>query len=223
MIDLPASRAAAIKTEAPFYFTGKPCVHGHIAKRYPCGGCVECVEASAKNWHAANPERVKAKDARWAAANPDKLKAKSLRRTLPENIAATRARTRAQYQANRLRRVASMKKWREAHRDEARAATARWGSEHPDKVQANVRRRRARKNGATDHCSPDEISRLRAKVGDRCAWCARRRRLTIDHIKPLCKGGSDSIKNIQFLCKPCNSMKGAKDPVDFARYAGRLI
>jgi len=32
--------------------------------------------------------------------------------------------------------------------------------------------------------------------------------LTIDHIVPLSKGGSDDLENLQFMCRPHNSSKG---------------
>lgn len=44
----------------------------------------------------------------------------------------------------------------------------------------------------------------------RCLACGRKRKLTADHIVPLYLGGSDDITNIQPLCKPCNSSKGAQ-------------
>ena len=34
--------------------------------------------------------------------------------------------------------------------------------------------------------------------------------LTIDHIVPLSRGGTDDIDNLQFLCRPHNSNKGDK-------------
>ena len=34
------------------------------------------------------------------------------------------------------------------------------------------------------------------------------RNMTVDHIKPFSKGGSDKTGNIQLLCNSCNSSKG---------------
>jgi len=36
--------------------------------------------------------------------------------------------------------------------------------------------------------------------------------LTVDHIVPLSRGGSDDLENLRFLCRPHNSSKGAKMP-----------
>ena len=43
--NLPKTRAEAKAQGAPYYFTGEPCKHGHIAPRKTKGACVECLKA----------------------------------------------------------------------------------------------------------------------------------------------------------------------------------
>ncbi len=44
--------------------------------------------------------------------------------------------------------------------------------------------------------------------GYQCRKCSGQEDLSIDHIVPLSKGGSDDLDNLQILCKSCNSSKG---------------
>ena len=39
--------------------------------------------------------------------------------------------------------------------------------------------------------------------------------MTIDHIVPQSKGGTDHLDNLQLLCAACNSMKGDRSQPEF--------
>lgn len=54
------------------------------------------------------------------------------------------------------------------------------------------------------------LNKLLHKYNFQCVVCEAADNLTIDHIKPVSKGGSDDYINLQIMCKNCNSKKGAK-------------
>ncbi|KYQ73290.1 hypothetical protein AZH43_07245 [Acinetobacter pragensis] len=41
-----------------------------------------------------------------------------------------------------------------------------------------------------------------------CKHCGCFDNLTIDHIHPVTRGGTDDLENLQVLCRSCNSKKG---------------
>lgn len=46
--------------------------------------------------------------------------------------------------------------------------------------------------------------------GYTCLHCGTPESLSLDHIHPYSMGGEDSFENLQTLCRPCNSRKGAR-------------
>lgn len=54
---------------------------------------------------------------------------------------------------------------------------------------------------------------VRRAVFDRdktCRSCGADHDLSLDHIIPYSRGGPDTVDNLQVLCRPCNSRKGAR-------------
>lgn len=62
------------------------------------------------------------------------------------------------------------------------------------------------------------VSSVLKKQNPWCLFCGIDNNLTIDHIKPKSKGGTNDIENLQVLCKKCNEIKGSKYPFEKQDY-----
>lgn len=118
------------------------------------------------------------------------------------------------------------KQWRAEHEDHRRAYNAqrdkqksrkrdnaRYAREYPVNASKYIRRvhqRRLRVLAAGPAYSPEEWQALCDFYDNRCICCGKKVKLTVDHVIPLSKGGSNMIDNIQPLCQTCNKTKHAK-------------
>lgn len=144
----------------------------------------------AAEWRIANAERHRSLARRWAEANPDRVRRNSTRWK-----AANRERLNALARARRKVDPA-------VTRERERGFAQRWRAANPNKARAQSQRKRARKVGALT----DEHAPLPAGLPI-CACCGTTNDLTIDHIKPLARGGKHATSNLQWLCRSCNSSK----------------
>lgn len=71
-------------------------------------------------------------------------------------------------------------------------------------INYKARRRSAEKQGRV---TVKEWNTIVARFNGRCAYCRKRRKLTMDHVKPLSKNGQHRADNIVPACRPCNSAK----------------
>lgn len=63
-----------------------------------------------------------------------------------------------------------------------------------------------------------ENNLAKIQSGDFCWYCGKKLpkdQLTKDHVFPRANGGQDTIDNIIFVCKSCNSSKGKTDLVEW--------
>src|SRR5580765_799511 len=90
------------------------------------------------------------------------------------------------------------------------AANRRYKEKHPYRGAVKSRNIYARSVGAEGSFTEQEWLDLIARYKYRCLRCKNKVPLTIDHVVPLSKGGSNYISNIQPLCSGCNSYKSQR-------------
>lgn len=56
------------------------------------------------------------------------------------------------------------------------------------------------------------LKRIAERDGNYCAECESTANLTLDHIIPVSKGGTNEDENLQLLCRPCNNEKFVDSP-----------
>lgn len=114
------------------------------------------------------------------------------------------------YQRNKHKRVAANRRWYLENRERLREIRRRWRQENPELNKVYHYRWLSRKEGSGDEFTLREWLALCESYDHRCLACGQPKPLTVDHVVPLSKGGSNSIENIQPLCQPCNSEKHVK-------------
>jgi 5-methylcytosine-specific restriction endonuclease McrA len=215
------SRAQARVDGVQRYYTGKPCLYGHVTERYVSNGdCLGCHEAISREvarnrhnaWRDANPNKLSAQAARYRAKNKEKIVVASA----------------AYYAANVEKVSARGAKYRAANPGKVKAQHGRDYAANKGRFKANTRNRRARKKAAEGTHTEAQIQVLFGKQRGKCAYhqvCGNdiKKGYHADHIVAIVNGGSNWIRNIQLLCQPCNSRKNARDPVVFAQKIGLLI
>ncbi len=83
-------------------------------------------------------------------------------------------------------------------------AAAKWGNSE-NKLLRSERLKLAREKGTHTKIEWENMK----SFFNECLMCGNNDNLVKDHIKPIYQGGSDSIDNIQPLCRSCNASKGS--------------
>ncbi len=155
-----------------------------------------------------DPARARAKDrAKNARTRPQLLVRRRAWHALPANKAKTKAYHKAHADQERA--------YYHAHAKCFIARAGAWNKAHPDAAAVYTRNRRARLAKAPGRFTPAEWQHVKERQDYTCLDCGQREpaiKLSIDHIIPLSKGGSNDIANIAGRCQPCNSRKGARLP-----------
>lgn len=158
-----------------------------------------------RSYRRRYPEKCKAQVKAWADANREHLKEYQRNRYphVREKLIAQRrlnreaesARFKAWYRKNKEHRQNYAKEWREANREKTRLY--------------NHNREALERAAFSIKFTPEELSKKIQYWGD-CCWMCEGPWDSLDHVKPLVKGGSHILANIRPACKSCNSSKSSK-------------
>lgn len=243
------TRAQAKEKGLVRYFTGSTCSHAHVAERQTSNGvCLGCRSDIETRYREAHPEKMREKWRNYEQnASTTRVEAKRVYRRKYDRSHREEAivRKRAWVEANRSRHREHGRQWAASNKDKvavknkryktehaerlapiARERSSQWAKNNPEQHAANQHVRRARKKGAGGNATAVQLQALFDKQCGKCANCfvsLTKRNRHLDHIKPLSKGGSHDIANLQYLCQPCNNRKHAKDPFAWAMENGRLL
>lgn len=155
--------------------------------------CLDCHRAISRDYNRRNRSKVAQTGNAWRRANRERhLETRRAWRAIPGNAERERARNRA------------------------------WSKHNMDAIIAIQHKRRALKKANGGTYTARQWKALCARYDNRCLCCGRKRRLSVDHIVPIIKGGANSIDNLQPLCKPCNSRKGSR-VIDFRPDKGAAL
>ncbi len=101
---------------------------------------------------------------------------------------------------------------------------AEWRRANPEKVKAKRHRRRARKANAKGTFTADDWKQRLAYHDYRCIYCGvekhetKEKYLTMEHLIPLSRGGTNWPSNLAPSCKSCNCSKGTRTHFEFIEY-----
>jgi 5-methylcytosine-specific restriction endonuclease McrA len=56
---------------------------------------------------------------------------------------------------------------------------------------------------------------IKAHYNHQCVYCGSTSNLTLDHVRPRCRGGRNDASNLVAACRECNRSKGSRDVLDW--------
>lgn len=170
--------------------------------------CKDCL----KRWRAEHKEQFTEQQRRYRQKSRarDAIRERAYRDANRERIAEKR-REYVQRPEVQERYREGMRRRQAENPNRRRENTQRRREENPERFRALGRVSNHKRRASEGTFTAEEWLTLCEKYGNRCLCCGRDDLpLTVDHVVPICKGGTNWITDLQPLCSPCNIRKRCK-------------
>lgn len=132
------------------------------------------------------------------------------RETYPARVSQAK---KASYSKKKSHYQKANRSWREANQERKSEIDRLWRLNNPERRYAAEKRRRLK---ITKHHIDPQLLEQKIDYWGRVCWiCKVNPYQSLDHVKPLSKGGAHMLCNIRPACSRCNSSKGDKWPIEF--------
>lgn len=159
--------------------------------------CKVCDKAKAKRWHAENVEKTR------------EIKRKSREKHQERYNAELRRRWREDM-TFRKKHSGRTKLWKSRNVDQNNALQRKRRDTPYHRMQNRLAQQRRKEN---TNVTEEQIHEMWEELQGRCAYCGvsifidGNRDVTIEHIVPITRGGTDNPENLTLICHLCNCSK----------------
>lgn len=162
----------------------------------------ERFRAAGLRYRQKNRQALRVRQKAWAAQHPEYNKAYGREWRL----------------LNQEKHRESARRWQAEHPEHVRARITLWRKANPEKDSEYSNRRRALKSNAQILPITAADIRLRFSMFPGCWMCGGPKE-SVDHVKPLSRGGPHILANLRPACCSCNARKNDTWPFPVAKRA----
>ena len=213
------TRTSAIEQNLKRYFTGIPCIHGHISQRcVKYHWCMTCFNIKQNKYATIRNRKNGVKERVPNISRQEAIKEGKTRYWSDKPCSAGHVGWR------NLKRGICVECRKIKRRKPPKPILTPEEKKERRKLQYKTKSANRRKEGG-GKLKWSEIKKLLEIQKYKCINCGVciKQKSHADHIMPVALGGKSIISNTQMLCPLCNIKKSNKHPIDWAIENGRLV
>lgn len=172
--------------------------------------CKECQSAISKEWYQKNKEKVLAeRKAYYYEHKEERLEyAKHQYKNNREKIVE---RNKRSFEKNKDKYDERIKRYRKLYAPKLKSYKTKYNKENREKVNEQLRischKYRAKVRQLPNTLTSEQWEYIKNQFNNSCAYCGKRKKLTIEHFVPASNSGGLTHNNVLPVCQSCNSSK----------------